>query len=79
MIDKKAMGRNFASERARLGLTQAQLADELGTNNKSISQYEAGEYALPPELANAMADLCGCSTDYLFARTDERMPRVGAA
>ncbi len=76
MIDRVAMGRNFASERNRLGLSQAKLADMLGTNNKSISQYEKGEYALPPELANAMADLCGCSTDYLYARTDERVPRL---
>lgn len=73
MIDRVAMGRNFAAERNKLGLTQTQLAEALGTNTKSICQYENGVYALPPELANAMADLCGCSTDYLYARTEERL------
>lgn len=73
MIDRTASGRNFASERMKLDLTQEQLANELGTNTKSISQYENGVYALPPEIANAMADMCGCSTDYLYARTDERL------
>ena len=76
LIDKEAMGRNFAAERKRLGLTQVQLAEKLGTNSKSVSQYEGGEYALPPEIANAMADLCGCTTDYLYARSIERAPRA---
>lgn len=71
-------GRNLASERTRLGLTQVQLAERLGTTEKSIGLYEKGERVVPSELLETMADLFGCSTDYLLDRVEERLPR-GAA
>lgn len=68
--------KNLASERVRLDMNQEQLASALGTTVKSISFYENGERMLPSDLAGKAADLFGCSIDYLYDRTDERLPRA---
>lgn len=67
--------RNLASERVRIGLSQTQLAEKLNTSLKSISNYENGKVSMPYEIAMAAADLFGCSTDYLYGRTDDRLPK----
>ena len=64
--------RNLASERVRIGLTQAQMAEKLGCTVKSLSAYETNERPLPTELAFAAADIFGCTIAYLFDRTNER-------
>lgn len=71
-----ANSKNLAAERKRAGLTQTELAETLGCSVKSLSWYENGERTLPAEIAMAAADLFGCSTDYLFGRTDDRLPRT---
>lgn len=68
--------RNLAAERTRLGMTQAECAERLDCTAKSLSIYERGEASLPSDIAIAAADLFGCSTDYLFGRTDDRLPRT---
>ena len=72
MINSK----NLAAERKRAGLTQKELAKLLDCSEKSLSWYENGERILPPEIAIAAADLFGCSTDYLYGRTEDRLPRT---
>ena len=67
--------KNLASERVRIGLSQTELAERLGTSLKSVSLYESGNRAMPPDFLNAAADLFGCSTDYLLDRTPERAVR----
>jgi transcriptional regulator with XRE-family HTH domain len=67
--------KNLASERVRIGMTQTDLAKKLGTSTKSISLYESDQRTLPPELAIKAADLFGCSIDYLYGRTNDRLPR----
>ena len=71
--------KNLASERIRLGLTQEQLAEKLGTNTRSINHYENGKLLMPPQVLGAAADLFGCSTDYLLGRTNDRLPRTPKA
>ena len=67
--------RAFASERVRMGWTQAQTANELGCSVKSLAFYEKGVRKPPIDIVNKAADLFGCSTDYLLGRTDERLPK----
>ena len=68
--------KQLASERVRIGLTQEEAAERIGCSTKSLCFYENGVRDMSPEFVNAAADLYGCSTDYLYGRTDERLPRV---
>lgn len=65
----------LASERVRLGLTQEEAAERLGCSTKSLCFYENNVRDMPATIANAAADLYGCSTDYLYGRTKERLPK----
>lgn len=64
--------RNLASERVRIGLTQQELADELGVSLKTIVKWESDISTMPNSMARKAADLFICSTDYLSDRCDER-------
>lgn len=69
----------LASERVRAGLTQEEAAAALGCSAKSLCFYENDVRPMPPDFVNEAANLFGCSTDYLYKRTDERLPsEVGA-
>lgn len=68
------MKNNIASERVRLGMSQQDLADELQVSRDSVKDWESGETAIRSSMLVKMADLFGCSLDYLMARSDERIP-----
>lgn len=67
--------RNIASERARLGMTQSQLAEKLSVSSITVARWESG--SVEPRLSQlrVMADMFGCTVDYLIGRTEERVPR----
>jgi len=54
--------------------TQKELADELGINSKTYSNYESGNRPIPVTLLCTLADLYGVSIDYLLGRTNEEKP-----
>ena len=56
--------------RRRAGMSQEQLADQLGITRQSVSKWESG--ASVPELAKliAIADFFDVSLDYLVGRDD---------
>lgn len=64
--------KNIASERVRLGLTQGSLADLLGVTRQTVLRWENGKSKPPTSAVYMMANLFGCSTDYLLGITDER-------
>ena len=64
--------RNIASERVRLGLTQEGLADQLGVARQTVLRWENGKTTPPTSAVYMMANIFGCSTDYLIGLTDER-------
>lgn len=66
------MAKNMASERVRLGLTQAQMAERVGISASAIFKYEADAFTAPASALCKIADMCGCSVDYLLDRTDKR-------
>ena len=74
-VTKSVITKNLASERVRISMNQEELATALGTNIKTISQCETNAKMLPAELAVKAASLFGCSVDYLYGRTDDRLPR----
>ena len=67
------MTNNIASERTRLGLSQTEFAEKLGTTYSSIKKYEAGATNIKSSMLLKMADLCDCSIDYLLGRCDDRV------
>lgn len=64
--------RNIASERVRIGLTQEGLADQLGVARQTVLRWENGKTTPPTSAVYMMANIFGCSTDYLIGLTDER-------
>lgn len=59
---------NIEAERARLGLTNDQLAAALGVTRKSVHKWMTNGN-IPHERVTAMADLFGVSCDYLLSHT----------
>ena len=51
-------------------LTQAQIAQILGTKQTIYSRYERGFQNIPIEFLLALADYYNVSVDYIFGRTD---------
>ena len=60
------------TERKALGWTQQKLADKINTSRSNVANWENGNNEASPDLLGKLADLFGCSTDYLLGRTDKR-------
>lgn len=69
------MGSNIASERVRIGLTQAQLSEETGISKTAIKSWELGKRKPNGDALLRLSELFGCSSDYLLGLTEERLPR----
>lgn len=57
---------NLASERKRLGLTQADAAKELSVSTKTLAKYEADPLKMPGDFIVRAARRYGCSAGYLL-------------
>lgn len=64
---------NIRGERARIDMTQEQLAREIKTSGQSVRDWEAGRAKPSTDMLLKMSDLFGCTTDYLLGRSNERM------
>lgn len=73
------MRNNIASERVRLGWSQAELAEKLKVSRDAVKKWESGETSIKSSMLIAMSDLFGCSIDYLMGRTEERLVRLAKA
>ncbi len=62
---------NFADflfkRRKELGLTQQNIADELGVSNKAVSKWESGESFPETALLVPLSKILVCSVDELLA------------
>lgn len=56
------------------GLTQRALADRLELSRGTIGMYESGLRDPDTKTLTRLADILGCSVDYLLGRTPERHP-----
>lgn len=70
-------GRNIASERVRIGYSQAQVAEAIGVSANTISNWEVGKFEPTGAKLKALSDLFGCTTDYLLGMADDRHGVVG--
>jgi transcriptional regulator with XRE-family HTH domain len=71
-----ALIKAIRAERARVGLTQVELADRLGWSRQTVNKIEAGERMV---LAHELVDLCA-ALDVTFAelmvKADQRDRRI---
>lgn len=59
------------AERKNLGLTQAELAKEVGVDQSTVVRWEAGG-SIPQEKMVRMRSLFGCDLDWLIGVSDDR-------
>lgn len=52
--------------RKKCGITQAQLAEKIGVNQKAVSQWERGDTNPSADKLPAIAATLGCTIDDLF-------------
>ena len=71
-MDLQPIGRFLAALRKERGLTQEQLAQQLGTSNKTISRWETGAYLPPVEMLQQLSTLYGLTINELLQ--GERIP-----
>ena len=62
----KIIGQNLCKLRKVNNFTQEQVAEYLGINRSTYSNYELGEREMPFELLERMADLLGCDLTVLM-------------
>ena len=55
-------------------LTQAQLAEMLGIDQRVYSNYETGKREIPTRLLQMLADIYHTSADFLLGRTNNPAP-----
>ncbi|MEA3414874.1 MAG: helix-turn-helix transcriptional regulator [Thermodesulfobacteriota bacterium] len=64
-MQSNRIGNLFAGARLKAGLTQAQLAKELGIRQNMISDYERGKRRLSPSMAKRIAKFLRIKVDRL--------------
>lgn len=64
-IQASKLGMRLAEERARLKMTQSELADALGLSRNSVTLYEAGKH-LPGAEPLIALDMIGADTGYIL-------------
>lgn len=63
-----SLGKQIITHRKRLGLTQEQLANQLGVSNQAVSKWETDQSCPDIQLLPKLADLFGLTLDALFGR-----------
>lgn len=67
----KMYGQRIRELRIEKGLTQTQLAEQLGLTQKSVSKYELEQLDLSTELVVKISRFFEVSADYLLGMSDD--------
>lgn len=71
-------GKRLRDVRQQNGLTQKQLAEKIGSDERGVRRYEAGERKPGLDVILAILDNLDVSADYLLGRTDTPQMAKGA-
>ncbi len=74
----QAMGGRIADSRKALGMTQVQLADELGVAQQVVASYEVGRHRVPASFLPRLARVLAISVEELVGEETQR-PKRGPA
>ncbi|MBN3523108.1 helix-turn-helix domain-containing protein [Paenibacillus apiarius] len=72
--NKERVGSRIKEMRLKQGLSQDDVAHELGMKRANVANYEAGRTTPPSDIIGRLADLLHTSSDYLLGRIDNPMP-----
>lgn len=56
------------------GITQKELAKQIGVSAGTLSDYESGNHEPKSDVLCAIADICGVTIDFLVGREKEKAP-----
>ena len=74
-MDKVSIGRKIRAARQRLGLSQAEFTERIGTSKKTLSSRERGAYLVDVIMLNSIASVSGLTlndfTDVLSSATED--------
>ena len=65
----------IASERVRLGISQAELGEMVGKDRSQISRLESNPLAADGKMLCELSRIFSCSVDYLLGLSEERTPK----
>ena len=71
-ISNESIGKRVAALRKQHNLSQAQLADQIGSTNKHISEIERGVTGISIDTQVLLCDKLHCSLDYLIKGAEFR-------
>ena len=77
-VDEKLIGTRLRELRKRRGMTQVELAQELGITQSQISDYENGAVRLHGALLAAFAKALNATSDELLGLDEPRAPTYRA-
>ena len=70
-----SFGTRLLEARKKKGISQEELAEQLGTKGPAVGRYERDEMKPSIEAAAKMAELLGVSLDWLVGHTDLELDR----
>lgn len=66
------LGIRIKELREDINLTREELAEKLNVSYSAVSKYETDVRVPDKTMTNKIADILGCTTDYLYGRTDNK-------
>ena len=57
---------NIEAERARIGVTKAELSAQLGVTPKTLTNWQSGKTPIPTTALISMHTIFNCTIDYLL-------------
>ena len=75
----KTLGARVAQARKEQGLTQQQLAEQLGIAQQTLAHYEVGRLRIPASMLPTLAQLLGLTMEALMGQTVKAVAKRGPA
>lgn len=69
---RSPLGDRIVTARLQAGLTQKDVAEQLGASQRAVAHWETNSVALRADQLAALADALGVTVDYLMGREDDR-------
>ncbi len=76
-VDEKAIGRRLRELRRRRGLTQTEIAEQLGIGQALVSNYERGAARMHGALVAGFAKALNATADEVLGLKDSPAPKEG--